>query len=189
MKECEVIGLETYKLATLVIGVAALLAFSLLGSGAIFPPPVGGADDLKSIVPLDKIVSGGPPKDGIPSLDNPKLVDSSQADSFSASDIVIGVEYDGIAKAYPFKILVWHEIVNDMFGDKPLVITYCPLCYSSITYIRELNGKTVEFGTSGRLYKNDLVMYDRRPGNNDLTVSGEDLTNAGNLLNQMLGQP
>lgn len=145
-------------------------------------------EGVKRIIPLDRIRSGGPPKDGIPSIDNPKFVDPNEADFLSNDDVVVGVNYNGIVKAYPLQILVWHEIVNDMFGDTPLVITYCPLCYSSITFIRVLNGQTVEFGTSGRLYNSDLVMYDRQPGNNQLTVYWRDLTDAGNLWSQMLGQ-
>ena len=145
-------------------------------------------EGLKSIIPLKKIRSGGPPKDGIPSIDHPKFIEPSEAEFLSDRDVVIGVSFNGIVKAYPLEILVWHEIVNDVFGDIPLVITYCPLCYSSITFVRVLNGEKVEFGTSGRLYNSDLVMYDRQLGKNQLTVLGEDLTNAGNLWSQMLGQ-
>jgi hypothetical protein len=83
---------------------------------------------------------------------------------------------------------VWHELVNDWFDDVPIVISYCPLCYSSIAFHREVQGSVFTFGTSGRLYKNDLVMYDRQPGQNNLTALGSDLTNAGNLWSQMLGQ-
>lgn len=151
-------------------------------------PQIGGDDSLKKIVPLDKIVSGGPSKDGIPSIDEPKFIKPNEVNFLSESDMVVGVEQGGVAKVYALKILVWHEIVNDWFGDIPLVVTYCPLCYSSITYIRELDGSAVEFGTSGRLYKNDLVMYDRQSGKNQLTPLGADLTNAGNLWSQMLGQ-
>jgi len=178
---------KTYRLEIFLLAIAGLLVLSFLVVW-IVRVPREVPEDLKSIVPLEKIVSGGPPKDGIPSIDNPKFVESSEAFFLSADDSVIGVEYNGVAKAYPLLILVWHEIVNDMFVDTPLVITYCPLCYSSLTFVRVLNGSTVEFGTSGRLYKNDLVMYDRQPGNNQLTFFGSDLTNAGNLWSQMLGQ-
>jgi hypothetical protein len=144
--------------------------------------------DLKSIVPLDKIVSGGPTKDGIASLDTPKFIKASDATFLSDNEVVIGIQHNGISKAYPLMILVWHEIVNDWFDDSPLVITYCPLCYSTIAFIRKVENEVVEFGTSGRLYKNDLVMYDRQSGNNMLIVLGSDLTNVGNLWSQFLGQ-
>ncbi len=176
------------KLAILSLGIVGLLAASVVISTTFFSTPQKATQKPKSIIPLEKIVSGGPPKDGIPSIDRPRLVESDSASSLSDSDVVIGVNYNGIAKAYPLKILVWHEIVNDLFGDEPLVITYCPLCYSSIAFVRVLNGKAVEFGTSGRLYNSDLVMYDRQIGSNNLATLGSDLTDAGNLWSQMLGQ-
>lgn len=113
------------------------------------------------IVPPSEIVSGGPPPDGIPSIDNPKFVPAGPTNPISNSSTVIGIYYNGEAKAYPLFILVWHEIVNDVVGGKPVTITYCPLCYSTVAFVRELNGTTVTFGTSGRLYNNNLVMYDR----------------------------
>jgi len=119
------------------------------------------ASKQDALVPLDQIVSGGPPPDGIPSIDNPKFLPASQASFLSESEAVIGINFRGIVKAYPLQILVWHEIVNDNFSGFPIAVTYCPLCYSSAAYIREVNGSTVTFGTSGRLYNNNLVMYDR----------------------------
>jgi len=116
---------------------------------------------LKHLVPLDKIKSGGPPKDGIPSIDNPKFVVASEADFISDSDTVIGLEINGDSRAYPLFILVWHEIVNDKVGDVPVAITYCPLCYTNQVFERVIGGQEVEFGTSGKLYNSNLVMYDR----------------------------
>ncbi len=177
------------KLAVLALAIVGLLTLGVVASTMLLSPGKEEvSDDLKSVVPLDRIVSGGPPKDGIPSIDNPRFLKPGDVDFLSDSDVVIGVEYNGIARAYPLKILVWHEMVNDVFGDTPLVITYCPLCYSSIAFVRILDGRMVEFGTSGRLYNSDLVMYDRQFGSNSLTVLGPDLTNAGNLWSQMLGQ-
>ena len=115
----------------------------------------------KHLIPLDKIKSGGPPKDGIPSIDDPKFADASDAQFISDSDTVIGLEINGEAKAYPLFILVWHEIVNDKVGDTPVAVTYCPLCYTNQVFERILDGKEVEFGTSGKLYNSNLVMYDR----------------------------
>jgi hypothetical protein len=180
--------LNKQRLLTLVIIVTIIISLSFLVNNHFFLSAVGDTDNLKRIIPLEKIVGGGPLKDGIPSIDNPKFVEAKQADFLSDSEIVIGIELDEIAKAYPLQILVWHEIVNDRIGDIPLAVTYCPLCYSSIVYIRKLGGKTIEFGTSGRLYKNDLVMYDRQPGSIELIGLGRDLIDAGNLWSQMLGQ-
>jgi len=116
---------------------------------------------LKHIVPLDKIRSGGPPKDGIPSIDDPKFATLPDSDFMSSSDIVIGLEINGEAKAYPLFILVWHEIVNDNVGGTPVAVTYCPLCFTNQVFERIINGQEVEFGTSGKLYNSNLVMYDR----------------------------
>jgi len=115
----------------------------------------------KHIIPLDKIKSGGPPKDGIPSIDNPEFVVASEEYHVSDSDIVIGLEINGDARAYPLSILVWHEIVNDDVGDVPVAVTYCPLCFTNQVFERVINDQEVEFGTSGKLYNSNLVMYDR----------------------------
>ena len=120
-------------------------------------------EETKQIVPLDQIVSGGPPRDGIPSIDNPKFVSPEEASSnfLQGSDLVIGLEINGDVRAYPLKILVWHEIVNDDVGGTPVAVTYCPLCFTSQVFNRTVDGQAVEFGTSGKLYNSNLVMYDR----------------------------
>jgi len=115
----------------------------------------------KHIIPLEKIRSGGPPKDGIPSIDNPKFSKATEANFMSNSDIVIGLEINGDTRAYPLFILVWHEIVNDKVGGLPVAITYCPLCFTNQVFERVIDGQEVEFGTSGKLYNSNLVMYDR----------------------------
>lgn len=116
---------------------------------------------IKHTIPLDKIRGGGPGKDGIPSIDNPIFSDAKDAEFMSDSDVVIGLEINGDARAYPLFIMVWHEIVNDQVGGTPVSVTYCPLCYTNQVFERILDGKAVEFGTSGKLYNSNLVMYDR----------------------------
>ena len=123
--------------------------------------PEQTTNGVKHIIPLDEIKSGGPPKDGIPSIDNPKFVSISEAEFVSDDDIVIGLNVNGESRAYPLFILVWHEIVNDNVGGIPLAITYCPLCYTSQVFERTIDGREMEFGTSGKLYNSNLVMYDR----------------------------
>ncbi len=118
-------------------------------------------DGVKHLIPLDKVRGGGPPKDGIPSIDNPVFVGVDESRFMSDSDIVVGVEISGETKAYPLFILVWHEIVNDTIGDVPVSVTYCPLCYTSQVFERVIDGQEVEFGTSGKLYNSNLLMYDR----------------------------
>jgi len=109
-----------------------------------------------------KIVSGGPPKDGIPSIDNPKFVSVQNADNWiEDNELVLAIIYKEEKRVYPLQILVWHEIVNDFIANDPILITYCPLCGSGIAYERTINGQAVEFGTSGKLYNSNLIMYDR----------------------------
>ena len=116
-----------------------------------------------SIVPLDQIVNGGPPPDGIPSIDNPIFISVQEAEEFlEDSDLVVGLNINGDIRAYPLQILVWHEIVNDVVGKSPVAVTYCPLCFTNQVFNRTLNdGQILEFGTSGKLYNSNLVMYDR----------------------------
>ncbi len=116
---------------------------------------------VKHLIPLDKIKGGGPPKDGIPSIDNPIFTDVPNSNFMSDSDVVIGLEINGESKAYPLFILVWHEIVNDKVGGTPVSVTYCPLCYTNQVFERIIDGQEVEFGTSGKLYNSNLLMYDR----------------------------
>ncbi len=118
-------------------------------------------DGVKHLIPLDRIKGGGPPKDGIPSIDNPVFADVQSSQFMSDSDTVIGLDVNGEVKAYPIFILVWHEIVNDNVGGIPVSVTYCPLCYTNQVFERIINGQEVEFGTSGKLYNSNLLMYDR----------------------------
>jgi hypothetical protein len=105
-----------------------------------------------------RTVSGGPPKDGIPSIDQPRFESPVEADDWLApADIVFGVARGDDVKAYPQRILVWHEIVNDTIDGEPVSVTYCPLTGTSMGFQR---GATT-FGVSGRLVNSNLVMYDR----------------------------
>lgn len=109
------------------------------------------------------LAASGTSKDGIPSIDHPQFVSAAEANEWLADDeIVVAVAYKGVERVYPLRILVWHEIVNDVVADDPLLISYCPLCVSAAAYARQIDGEPVEFGTSGMLYNSNLVMYDRR---------------------------
>lgn len=113
-------------------------------------------------IEYSELLSGGPPRDGIPSVDDPQFVSPGEATDWLASnEPVIALEINGDARAYPLQILIWHEIVNDTVGGVPVLITFCPLCNSAITFDRRLDGQAYEFGTSGLLRNSDLVMYDR----------------------------
>ena len=122
-----------------------------------------GINSASNIVPLDQIVSGGPPPDGIPSIDNPKFVSIEEADrNLEDAELVLGLNINGDIRAYPLQILVWHEIVNDKVGNTAVTVTYCPLCFTNQVFNLTMNdGQILEFGTSGKLYNSNLVMYDR----------------------------
>ena len=111
-------------------------------------------------IDFDEIISGGPPKDGIPSIDDPVF---GLADEVKLADIepVISLEIDGRLRIYPLRILIWHEIVNDELSSVPIAVTFCPLCNTALVFDRRLDGRTLSFGTTGKLRNSDLVMYDR----------------------------
>lgn len=108
-----------------------------------------------------EILSGGPPKDGIPSIDDPMFVPVADMTDLTDTEPVIGLSIGDDARAYPLRILTWHEIVNDIVGGVPVAVTYCPLCNAAIVFDRRVAGEPTEFGTTGKLRHSDLVMYDR----------------------------
>ncbi|MFQ5548433.1 MAG: DUF3179 domain-containing protein [Woeseia sp.] len=114
-----------------------------------------------ALVPVDEILHGGPQRDGIPSLDHPKFVSAMDAEFLGSPDRVLGIEVDGIARAYPVRILNYHEIVNDSIGGQAILITYCPLCGSGMAFVASIGGRRHEFGVSGLLYNSDVLLYDR----------------------------
>ncbi len=113
-------------------------------------------------IELTEILSGGPPKDGIPSIDDPQFVPVSDIDDLADVEPVISLRVGNEARAYPLRILMWHEIVNDEIAGVPLVVTFCPLCNTGIVFQRVVNGTELEFGVTGKLRNSDLVMYDRQ---------------------------
>jgi Protein of unknown function (DUF3179) len=120
-------------------------------------------DFAKHSVPLSEFQSGGPPRDGIPPVDDPEPTAQADADEWlSEREPVLVVEVGDRVRGYPVQILVWHEIVNDTLGGRPIAVTYCPLCNSSVVFDRRVRGRTLTFGTTGNLRNSDLVMWDRQ---------------------------
>ena len=110
-----------------------------------------------------EIMSGGPPKDGIPALTDPEFIPAAEEDRIDGREPVITVEIAGeTPRAYPIRYLTWHEIVNDTVGGEPIAVTFCPLCNSGITFDRRVEGRVLEFGVSGKLRHSDMIMYDRQ---------------------------
>ncbi len=112
-------------------------------------------------IDLADIFSGGPPRDGIPSIDDPQFKPVAEIDDLPDREPVIGVSINGDTRAYPLRILMWHEIVNDVIGGVPVAVTFCPLCNAAVVFDRRVDGRVLEFGTTGNLRFSDLVMYDR----------------------------
>jgi hypothetical protein len=130
------------------------------GPSALDDP--GSSEFPEPLVPLAEIISGGPPPDGIPPIDDPVFLDiADNLEILDPAEPVVALEINGDARAYPIRAMIWHEIVNDTVGGVPVSVTYCPLCNSAVTYRREINGVETTFGTSGRLFASALVMYDR----------------------------
>jgi hypothetical protein len=121
-------------------------------------------DFSRHSVEYREILSGGPPPDGIPAIDEPVFESIDDATQWLELDWpVMFFEHNGDARAYPLAILVYHEIVNDVVGDLPVTLTFCPLCNATIAFERDLgDGRILDFGTTGNLRNSDLIMYDRQ---------------------------
>jgi hypothetical protein len=155
-----------------VVGGAAYLGVRAVGGSAPqtrtpgSDPGIGGAQS-GSTPSLDEVaeavVSGGPPKDGIPPIDEPRFVNAADAGFLTDDDVVFGLVRDRQSRAYPQLVLVWHEIVNDTFPSGPLTVTYCPLTGSTVAFSGTApDGTAYTFGTSGDLVNSNLLMYDRQ---------------------------
>ena len=126
-------------------------------------PTAGWATDFsRHGVPLDEIISGGPGKDGIPAIDEPKFLAVDRVDWLIEREPIIAFGIGDDWRAYPIQILVWHEIVNDEVAGTPVTITFCPLCHTAIAFDRRVGDRVLDFGTTGNLRHSDLVMYDRQ---------------------------
>jgi len=147
-----------------VFAVAGLVALgaSLLLDAAPSSHQRNGFDLDNSLVPIAEIHSGGPDRDGIPAIDQPRFIKADAVDFLARDDEVLGLVAQGEARAYPIKIMDWHEIVNDRIDGEPIAITYCPLCGSGIAFRAEQAGRALSFGVSGLLYNSDLLLYDRQ---------------------------
>jgi hypothetical protein len=149
---------------TIVIGDTALPT-PLLTDEA---PPRGAEREFSTdfsihTIPFNEILSGGPPKDGIPAIDDPHFVSVAEADGWleDLEPVTVFQEKDQV-HIYPFQILTWHEIVNDVVGGRPITVTFCPLCNTAIVFDATLNDMQLDFGTTGRLRFSNLLMYDRQ---------------------------
>ena len=130
-------------------------------------------DTSKRSIQLSELLRGGPPKDGIPSIDKPRFVPAVTVDWLAPKELVIAFNSAGPPRAYPLQILMWHELVNDTAGEQPILVSYCPLCNSALVFDRRVSGATLEFGVSGMLRNSDMVMYDRQTDSLWQQITGE----------------
>lgn len=146
-----------------VLGLVTIVGVTtLVGRGDDPGDRPGVGSEPSPLVDPDEIISGGPPPDGIPPIDEPKFQSVTGVDWLSDPQPVVALEVNGDARAYPLQILTWHEIVNDEVGGQPVTVTYCPLCNTPVVWKRPVvDGAVTTFGTSGNLYRSNLVMYDR----------------------------
>jgi hypothetical protein len=114
------------------------------------------------LVDPDEIISGGPPPDGIPPIDEPTFLKADDVDFLTDTEAILALTIGSETRGYPVQIMTYHEIVNDTVGDVPVAVTYCPLCNSGLAFERQVGDRLLSFGTSGRLWSNNLVMYDRQ---------------------------
>jgi hypothetical protein len=132
------------------------------GAYVALAQPNNGFDLTNSLIDPTEIVAGGPAKDGIPALDNPRFVSADKAGFMQPQDRILGIELNGVSKAYPIGILNWHEIVNDSINGEHFAVTYCPLCGTGVAFSARVDDKNLDFGVSGLLYNSDVLLYDRQ---------------------------
>jgi len=151
-------------LFTLTVGLLALCSIAAQANPAYWSSGEWPKTDFtKHSIEFTEIISGGPPKDGIPPIDDPVFQSVIEAaKTLSASEPVIALVINGKAKAYALSVLIWHKIVNDEVGGAPVTVTYCPLCNAAIVFDRRVGEQVLDFGTTGKLRKSDLVMWDRQ---------------------------
>jgi Protein of unknown function (DUF3179) len=173
----------------ILLGLAALAAPAVPAEGQqvtrLGPGDEWITDFSRVTVPLEEIVSGGPTKDAIPAINAPSFVSAAEADDWLKDrEPVALLRIDGVVKAYPLHILIHHEIVNDVVGSRPISVTYCPLCNTTIAFDRKFDDRLLDFGTTGRLRHSDLIMYDRQTETWWQQVTGEGIigTYAGRTL-------
>ncbi|MCH7880452.1 MAG: DUF3179 domain-containing protein [Proteobacteria bacterium] len=165
----------------LILSLGVLVAFYNVFAGS-----KNGFDVSNAIVPADEILSGGPPKDGIPALTNPEMLSASEASYLSPEDRVIGITLNGESRAYPISILNWHEIVNDQIKGERFAVTYCPLCGTGVAFSAKVAGELTDFGVSGLLYNSDVLLYDRNTDSLWSQIMGQSIS--GKLVGEKLRQ-
>ena len=150
------------RLTILAAALGAVLAMPAMADPDRWRHAWPNTDFSRSSVAFSEIMSGGPPRDGIPALTDPGFIPVAEETRLDPTEPVIAVELgDATPRAYPLRYLTWHEIVNDEVAGLPIAVTFCPLCNSAITFDRRVGGAVLNFGVSGLLRNSDMVMFDR----------------------------
>ena len=140
----------------------ALLALLWMFAQPVIGQEKNGFDLSNALIPVDEILSGGPPRDGIPSIDNPEFEPADSSLPWQEGDLLMTLDQGQEHYAFPIGIMNWHEIVNHESGGKPVLITFCPLCGTGMAFDPVVDGRHLTFGVSGLLYNSDLLMYDHQ---------------------------
>ena len=128
----------------------------------LLPVSVSAQEATECIVPKEQVIGTSVGPDGKPSLTSPEVVEAAACDDFMfADDLVLGILINGEARAYPHNVLWWHEVINDFLGGSPVLVTFCPLTVSGLVFSPVINLGLQNFGTSGLLFDNNNVMFDR----------------------------
>lgn len=156
----------------------ASVPFLLVWAELTIAASLNGFNLDNASIAQDEIVSGGPPRDGIPALNYPAFESAAQVDWLREYDRILGVEIAGQVRAYPVRILDWHEIVNDRLGDQYFAVTYCPLCGTGMVFASNADNGALVFGVSGLLYNSDMLLYDRNTDSLWSQIMGEAVSGA-----------
>lgn len=157
-------GIALFSLFAVVLGAAGAREIIIEPERRTLPSGPGRKpfDVTRHTIPITEIRGGGPPRDGIPALINPEMVSAREADRWlGKNDRVIGVHLNGEARAYPIRVLNWHELVNDLAGGQPVLVSWCPLCGSGVVFDARVEGRRLTFGVSGLLWQRNVLMFDR----------------------------
>lgn len=155
-----------YLLATMTIVACAAGDTNETSDGSGGNGSNGTSLDGPWLIPKSEVRDGGPGKDGIPSIDNPKFINANEVGFLDDDDLVVGILNENTARAYPHEVLDWHEVVNDKINNDYVTINYCPLTGTAFGWKSESNGEKTSFGVSGLLYNANLILYDRNTDSN-----------------------
>ena len=150
------------KKIAIVVAAACVLGGTALADGPDdWRPEFPDTDFDKTSIDYEEIVTDGPRRDQIPPINDPIFVAAATAEGVGLKEPVLSIGIDGDFRAYPLRILLWHEIVNDTVGGVPILVSYCPLCNSGVIFDRRVDGQVLQFGNTGRIRLFDMVMYDQ----------------------------